>query len=302
MVMNKTECFKIRIEILDDPLKIGYGRELKKINCSKEFCVTEPTAIVADPFLFVQGDTLFLFYEEKKMYHDGVISMIKTTDLENWTAPVVVLKEKCHLSYPWIFEDSGHTYMIPETSGLKSIRVYEGNNNLSEFHYVKTILKDDEERGGFSFSDTLIYKYNDTYYLITTVNDGKKNILRLFESKKIFEGYSEHPCSPIYNNNKYGRNAGLIFTYNKKIYRVAQDCMNRYGDNVHMLEIYRITPDAFEEKSFREYIIPTQERFYREGGHQFNCVRFKNKYIVATDAKEYHYYIFPKILHKLGSF
>lgn len=222
--MKKVECFKIQLLESNRDFDLSKARSLLKIMCGKTSLLSEPTSIVADPFLFVKQGNLYLFYEDKKLYHKGTISMTKTTDLLEWTAPVTVLEESCHLSYPWVFEEGGHVYMIPETCGLKEIRLYEADEELQKFTYVKTILNDENAcTEGFSFSDTSIYHNDDMYYLMTTVNDGKRNILKLYISDKFDEGYREHLMSPISADNMYGRNAGSLLEIDGKLYRVAQD-------------------------------------------------------------------------------
>lgn len=301
--MKKVECFKIQLLESNRDFDLSKARSLLKIMCGKTSLLNEPTSIVADPFLFVKQGTLYLFYEDKKLYHKGTISMTKTTDLLEWTAPVTVLEESCHLSYPWVFEEDGHVYMIPETCGLKEIRLYEADEKLQKFTYVKTILKDEiAYPNGFSFSDTSIYHNDDMYYLMTTVNDGKRNILKLYISDKFDEGYREHPMSPVSTDNMYGRNAGNLLEIDGQLYRVAQDCEKRYGDNVNLLVIKEMTKTSYHEQIVKKSIIPTEIPFYNEGGHQFNMVEFKEKHVFATDAKEYHYFMFDRILHRLGAY
>ena len=55
--------------------------------------------------------------------------MTSTIDLKHWTKPLVVLKEKFHLSFPWVFTDAGKVYMVPETGTDGSIRVYEATDD-----------------------------------------------------------------------------------------------------------------------------------------------------------------------------
>lgn len=301
--MNKIECFKIQIVAAESPFEFANGRIIKEVLCDSISKLRKPTTIVADPFLFVKDDTLYLFYEDKKMYRNGVISMISTKDLATWTEPLVVLQETCHLSYPWVFEENGQVYMIPETCGLKEIRLYRANDELTDFKYTKTILRDDTDReDGLSFSDTSILKKDDAFYLMTTVNENKTNILKLYVSDNFDSSYIEHPNSPIVVGNKYGRNGGCLLEFDGKLLRVAQDCVNRYGDNVHLLEVKVLNKEKYKEESIKDYIIPTTMTFYKEGGHQFNFVKFKGKYVIATDAKEYHGFAVSRILHKIGMY
>jgi len=288
------ECFKIQLLQFDDAAdvyELSSGRPIYTVPCLRPYLKSEPTIIEADPFLFVHQDRLYLFYESKPWLSPGVIKMVSTTDLHHWTKPVTVLQEPFHLSFPWVFEEDGHIYMIPETEASHSIRLYEAvDKRLEKFRLVKNLLVDREaEKWKTDYCDTAIVKKGNLYYLFTTRrNKEGVNVLELYTSEKITGDYVPHKCSPIQLNNKLGRNAGSLMIDGETIYRFSQDCTNRYGDNVHVSKIIKLTPTEYEETLWRENIIPTNRPFYRQGGHQFNCVRFKDLWIVATDAKEYH--------------
>ena len=301
--INRIECFRIGLFEAEDIFQVSSWKMIKEISGLNRGVFEEPTTIIADPFLFVKNDRLYLFYENKKMYKNGVISMTYTENLKDWSNPITVLNERCHLSYPWVFEDEGNVYMIPETSGINSINIYIADDNLTSFKFLKTILKDEKQCiNGFSFSDSSIFFKDGEYYLMTTINDGEKNILKLYTSDLLFGEYKEHLSSPIYIGNKYGRNAGNIFKYKDKLYRVSQDCVERYGDNVHLLEIIRMNSNEYLEKTTYDYLFSNTIDFYKDGGHQLNYVRFNGKNIIATDAKQYKYMLKSRILHKLGCY
>ena len=130
--------------------------------------------------------------------------------------------------------------------------------------------------------------------------DSEPTITTLTEDGSIMY-YGTAPSSPIIKSNKVGRDAGCWIGYQGKLLRVSQDCTHRYGDNVHVSEITKLSPIVYEEKILQESIIPTDVSFYKEGGHQFNVINFNGKWIVATDAKEYHRLIGTRILHKIKS-
>ena len=75
----------------------------------------KPVLFQADSFLYVKEDELFLFYELQHWDDPGCIAMIKTKDLKSWTKPQIVLQQPFHLSFPYVFEDNGTIYMIPES-------------------------------------------------------------------------------------------------------------------------------------------------------------------------------------------
>lgn len=305
-MLEKLECFNIQILKTKnkDILDIHNYEPVHQILCEKVNFFSEPVMIVADPFLFVYKNRLYLFYEQKPLYHNGVIMMTSTLDLKNWTKPVMVLKEKFHLSYPVVFKEDGHFYMIPETCSDKSIRLYESDNDeFTSFHLVKKLVIQPETKNlTMSFADTSICKKNGVYYLHTTVGISGVNQLELYYADNIFGPYTKHKASPVLTSNKYGRDAGCLFVYNGMFLRPAQDCELGYGENVHLMKIEQMTTSKYREVSYKEYIIDTNLHFYKKGGHQFNIVKFKEYTILATDAKEYHRYFFNRIMHKLGRY
>ena len=298
-------CFKIQLLSFDnegDVLDIKKGKRIFTVPCLPSRITWNPTIIVADPFLFVKNEKLYLFYESKDFFSPGVIMMTCTADLKNWSKPVVVLKESFHLSYPWVFEEEGKIYMIPETGSDKSIRLYEAaNDDLTEFKLVKKLLE--QPKGmvcRIGYGDTSIYKKEGKYYLMTMLqHEEPVNILELYVSDALEGPYIPHPCSPIAKDNKIGRDAGCWLELGGKLLRFSQDCVHRYGDNVNVSVINKLTPTEYEEYLVQEKIIPTDVPFYKEGGHQFNVTKFNGKWIVATDAKEYHSLLLHRVIRKL---
>lgn len=303
-LMRKNECFKIRLystKNIDftNPTK---GEVIYEVKCGSKRLTGHPVDIVADPFLFVHNDTLYLFYEAKRFREKGVIAMVKTTDLKKWSEPVVVLKESFHLSYPYVFEDNGHVYMIPETCADNSIRLYEAADmSFSHFELKKKLITRPEVHSEIlcDYSDSSVLQRDGKYYLHTTVNYNGLNTLELYVSDTLDGKYDKHQCSPIIASQKYGRNAGCLLCLEGRIYRVAQDCVKRYGDNVHLLEVDLLTPVSYSEYVIKDNLYDTNDVYYKEGGHQLNVVKFKDQYIVATDAKEYHNFLLSRLICKI---
>lgn len=300
--MKKIECFKIRILIADENSiwNIEQMLPIHDILCDRHPFSTNPIVIVADPFLFVHREKLFLFYEEKRNYSNGVLKMTCTTDLKTWSKPTKILKEPFHLSYPFVFEENGKIFLIPETSDIGDIRLYKAtNDDLNNFTFYKTLIKKDVVETEIGYADTSIFKKDSTFFLMTSIERDGSNIMYLYTSDHIEGPYTEHPCSPVCSSAQYGRNGGcLLESADGKIYRVAQDCKYRYGDDIHLLQVDELTPKTYKEHLVKSNIIPTSIPFYQEGGHQYNIVRFKGRMIVATDAKEYNTYTIYRLWHK----
>lgn len=298
--MKRVECLKIRLfkaKLEENIFDINSLKVIKEINCDRIGMSLTPKTILADPFLFVNNDKLHLFFEDKQYMRNGVISMISTSDLITWSKPKIVLMEDCHLSYPYVFKDKEKIYMIPETCEKKSVRLYEANADLTSFCYVNTLLKSDYNYD-ISFSDSSVKYSGGKYFLMTTVSDGT-NTLKLYISDDLEGPYMEHIMSPLTKSNRYGRNAGSIFEYAGNLYRVAQDCDKGYGENVHLFKIKSMAENFYDEELVKQNLFDRRKGFYKDGGHQFNIVKFHDSNIIATDAKEYHSFILCKIANRV---
>lgn len=256
----------------------------------------KPILFRADPFLFVKNDYLYLFYEEQKGFSPGRIMMIKTLDLKSWSDPIIVLQEMFHLSFPFVFEDEGKTYMIPESGESQSIRLYEANDDLTSFSYVRTLLRQEVRVGSNSNCvDNHIYKKDGVYFLFTSYRSDWKIRQELFISRNLLNGdFVSHPCSPIVVDNKYGRNGGALINLNGVMLRVSQDCSVEYGTNVSLHKILTIDESHYRETLYLDDIFSNNPLF-PDGGHQLNVVTFLGKYIYGTDYRKmkwtwYHLY------------
>lgn len=251
---------------------------------------SKPILFRADPFLFVKEDELFLFYELQYGFCPGQIVMIKTQDLKEWTKPIVVLREPFHLSFPFVFEDNGEVYMVPESEANNSIRLYKSNADLTSFIYVRTLLRQDRSLGmNCNYVDSHIYTKDGVYYLFTSYLKKWEMIQELYYTDDLINGvFQRHPSSPICISHEYGRNGGSLIEYNGKMLRVSQDCHKDYGDNVSLHEIVIIDKKHYEEKLYNRNVYALNPLF-PDGGHQLNILYFKGKYVYATDYKEKHW-------------
>ena len=80
----------------------------------------------ADPHIVQLNGKYYVFIEEfLSTTNKGHISVMEIDEDGNWKAPVKVLEEDYHLSYPFIFEWGGKFYMVPESRANRTINLYE---------------------------------------------------------------------------------------------------------------------------------------------------------------------------------
>lgn len=247
----------------------------------------KPMLTQADPFLFVKDDTLYLFFE--KVYAGirewGRISMTKTTDLVHWTEPVDVLSLSYHLSFPFVFEDNGDVFMIPESNEADAVCLYRANNALTQFEFVRYLVEQPRtEDICFNYCDSHILKKDGIYYLFTSVSYRWRYDLELYYTADLLNGqFQRHPMSPVCQGNEFGRCGGSVIHLDKDYYRVTQDCHTHYGENVSVMKILDLSPQNYKESLYKRNLFRVGDNLYRDGVHQLNIVKFRDKFIYATD-------------------
>lgn len=281
--------FSIRLfEVpLYSPLfEMNGGKTVLTIESDKSLFNPNATVIQADPFLFVRNGTLYLFYEKlTHWFGTGRICMRSTRDLKTWTDEVDVLVEPFHLSFPYVFEEDGKVYMLPETGGDKSISLYEAEDEtLTCWHRVAKLMENEEP-----WYDTVIQKKDGKYYLFTCHDDEVRQVQHLYVADSLFGPYTEHPASPIAEGRDRGRNAGSIIEHDGELYRPVQVCVNSYGEQTSIMKIETITEKDYKESFFSRNIIDTNQKPYGWGGHQWNPVEFLGRRVIATDYRDKNY-------------
>lgn len=247
---------------------------------------TNATINLADPYLFVKNSRLYLFYERlDTVYGKGRICMRSTDDLINWTEEVDVLVEPFHLSFPYVFEDNGKVYMLPESGENNTISLYEASDEtLTKWSLIKNLRENEP------WYDSTIVKKDNLYYLFTGDQPVKtKQTQHLFVSKSLLGPYKEHPSSPIYLGLDGGRNAGSIIEQEGSLYRPIQICVNSYGEQTNIMRIESLTPSDYKETVYSNNIIDTTRSPFEYGGHQWNQVVFMGKRIIAIDYRVPNY-------------
>ena len=276
------------IRAFESPIDVPFfsmdgGQTVINIKSDKGMFNPSASVILADPFLFVKDGTLYLFYEHlTRWFGTGRICMRSTRDFNTWTEEQDVLVEPFHLSFPYVFEEKGKVYMLPETGGDKSISLYEAEDDtLIRWRLVKKLMEGEE-----AWYDSVIYKKDGVYYLFTGHDDNVQQVQHLFIANSLMGPYREHPMSPIYKGRDGGRNAGSIIDHNGELFRPVQVCVNSYGEQTSVMKIERLTPTDYKESLYKKDIIDTSISPYKQGGHQWNEVEFLGRRLVATDYRE----------------
>src|SRR5579862_2405309 len=104
--------------------------------------VTDLSAVfVADPFMIHRDEGWYMFFEvmdaKSKL---GKIACARSDDAIDWRYQQVVLSELFHLSYPYVFNFNGDTYMVPETGAAQAVRLYRARAFPAQWEFVCELL------------------------------------------------------------------------------------------------------------------------------------------------------------------
>jgi hypothetical protein len=238
-------------------------------------------SFVADPFLVRDGERWHLFFEVLNAETGlGEIGWAVSDDLRHWAYRHIVLQEKFHLSYPYVFRHGADYYMIPETLDAGAIRLYRADPFPLRWTHVRDLVP-----GVFADPSPIFFKNH--WWLFACSTPWENHTLNLFEASALEGPWREHPSSPIVRNQvNRARPAGRILEWNERLHRFAQDCHPNYGTKVHAFAITELTPTRYAEKPVRDESIvgPGALGWNSDGMHHVDAFPLgKRHWIAAVD-------------------
>lgn len=268
----------------NDYLSLKPISSIKNPAISRKDVTDAYTEFVADPFIVQLQDEWLMFFEifNLKKYR-GEISFARSKDGFSWDYQQVILSEDFHLSYPYVFEFEANWYMIPETCEAKSVRLYKATNFPDRWEFVSEILV------GSRFVDASILRFEGVWWLFVGVEPptgGTCDTLKLYYADDLLGQWTEHPMSPILNNNlKISRPAGRVRQIGGQPIRFAQDCTVSYGYNVTAIGIESLTKDLYVEAKIqhsRDYLFELGTMpFNQVGMHHLDFIMLEEKRCLA---------------------
>jgi len=228
-----------------------------------------PNAFLADPFTITIGGATFLFVEEFPFdTRKGVISAYRLIG-DQAERIGVVLEEPWHLSFPFVFEHRGEVYMVPESGGGRSVKIYKASSFPTGWREVKTLLPD------VSAVDTTIFEHDSRWWMLTSIQGdgpGLNNAeLHAFYADDPLGDWTPHPQNPVVMDARKGRNGGFIRNREGCPHRVSQTAgFTFYGAGAAVHRIDELTPETYRETLVRE--VPPTPLLNLDGTHHIHDV------------------------------
>jgi glycosyltransferase involved in cell wall biosynthesis len=217
----------------------------------KAFSVLNPPhdRFYADPFLVERGGRSYLFFEELVFAErKGTISFIEFNERGFIGSPTMVLEAKHHLSYPFLFDWKGETYMLPESRDSGRIELFRAVDFPHHWEFAGCLLEN------VWAVDTTIFEHQGRFWMFAggIKENGKINSeLFLYYADSPLGPWLPHPGNPVVVDASRARPAGQVFTHEGELIRPGQDCSQSYGGAIALNRIDVLSPTEYEETPIR---------------------------------------------------
>ncbi|WP_397543201.1 glucosamine inositolphosphorylceramide transferase family protein [Roseovarius salis] len=234
----------------DHPFELRIGRgDYLDVDPGRATPVPQsPDMFCADPFLIEHREQVYCFYEE---YPFGTgrghiaVGRIAAGGLER-IGPALVAGH--HLSFPYVFEDGGEVFMVPETLQAGRIEVWRSVGFPTKWDLHATAL------AGVPLADPVLVRHGGKWWLFAnSSHDGFGDFsseLCLFRTDGPGLGRIEaHPLNPVAIGSDVARGGGRVFERGGRLYRYSQDNSGGiYGYGLNLMEITELSDTGYAER------------------------------------------------------
>jgi hypothetical protein len=150
-----------------------------------------------------------------------------------------------HASYPYLLEEDGDIYCVPEVATAGCVRLYRAVRFPLEWEPVATIVPN------FAGVDSTVFRHDGRWWVFCTEGAGGWGHTRLhaWHADRLTGPWKPHALNPLKTDVRSSRGAGCPFIWMDRFIRPAQDCSRAYGGRIAFNEVLRLTPTDFEERT-----------------------------------------------------
>lgn len=213
----------------------------------------------ADPFVVELNGRAWVLYEHIDQRNRGEIWLRELLTTGVGTARPL-LQLPTHLSYPYVFDHAGRTYMLPENSAGGKTIAYELTGPelcLGQQHVLFDNL---------GVVDPTLVEVDGRWWLFGGIAGLADNAaLFAWYAESPFGPFTPHAMNPIKVDARSGRPGGTMWHAQGRLLRPAQNCSVRYGGSLMIMSVEKLTPEEFEEILIEELHSPNAQ--YPAGIH-----------------------------------
>src|SRR2546425_834970 len=170
---------------------------------------------IADPFgVEVDGAAHILYEDFDYRSSKGVIAAMPVASEKAPSPPDQAIELPVHASYPYVVEDRGEIYCIPETHEAREVGLYRAIEFPARWEKTATLLV------GIAALDTTVFCHDGRWWLACTDKEAGKDLrLFLWHAPDLKGPWEPHMLNPVKTDVRSSRPAGTPFVHRGALYR-----------------------------------------------------------------------------------
>ena len=241
----------------------------------------------ADPFIIERDNKVYIFYEALRFRNSKGILRCRILDADLAELDDVKLDGfdylKCHLSFPFVFENNGQFFMIPESSERKEVILFQCVDFPQRWKAINVLISDE------ALTDNVFFSLHGACYLLSTTMN---NELMIHTAESV-SGPWQKITPTLQLSNQHQRGAGAPHNIGNTLYFLTQECTpETYGKSIYIKALVTLNAFSFDEKLIAQVNAAINQS---DGVHTLN---FTNNYLVY-DSK-INTFSFLSILKKIS--
>jgi hypothetical protein len=208
------------------------------------FPLADRKRFLADPFGIVRGGKLHVLCEDFGYGSGkGHICTLDHSDQGFTREPEPVITLPVHMSYPFLVEDKGEIYCVPETCQAGEIALFRAEEFPRRWSKVAALV----ER--FEGVDPTVFRHEGRWWLTCTQKGREEEVsLWVWHAPDLLGPWTAHARNPVKIDVRGARPAGVPFVHDGVLYRPTQDCSKTYGGRIVIQRVRSLTPSDFHEE------------------------------------------------------
>lgn len=228
-----------------------------------------PLRYLADPFALWRDGRLHVFaeffdYREAR----GRIDVCVFDDQLRFVEQQVVLREPWHLSYPYVFEAEGETWMLPEAFQSGGLTLYRAQRFPLLWEPVTRIYLPH-----VPLDATPVF-HDDRWWLFYAPAYPERDRLTALHAAyadQLRGPWRAHAANPVYHAANGARPGGTPFVRDGQLVLPIQDSSRSYGGALRFLTITELTPERFVAADGASLVAPAELAPFDRGLHTLSA-------------------------------
>src|SRR5205085_2317507 len=161
-----------------------------------------------------------------------------------WQGKHTALARSFHLSYPFLIEEDGEVFMIPESNRHNEIALYRARKFPGGWVRETSLLR------GIRGAEASVIRHGGLWWMFFTIVGPQardQRELHVAYAEQLTGPWSLHPQNPIVENRSGARPGGTPFVGSDgRVILPVQDCRRTYGGALRFLRFNTLQPDRIE--------------------------------------------------------